>query len=162
MAEKKKRILVASAHNAYKRLFVILPGYDLRFVGTLAEAQSAFKTDGFSLILIGIYFEQSKMFELLKYVRSDIRYTEVPVACFRAILLPGPFDLKPFELRRSERVLSFDLTAFSDDAFGKQHSATGSSRCCIRTPTKSASLSFARFLLCRPIRLQFGRPPRIR
>jgi hypothetical protein len=61
---EKKRIVVASAHAAYKRLFAILPGYDLRFVETLAEAQSALKADDFSLIMIGIYFEQSKMFEL--------------------------------------------------------------------------------------------------
>jgi hypothetical protein len=120
VAEKKTRILVASAHNAYKRLFVILPGYDLRFVETLADAQSALKAGDFSLIMIGIYFEQSKMFELLKYVRSDIRYAEVPVACFRGILLPGAFDLKPFELRcKALGANAFlDLTAFSDDAFG--------------------------------------------
>jgi hypothetical protein len=120
VAEKKTRILVASAHNAYKRLFVILPGYDLRFVETLADAQSALKAGDFSLIMIGIYFEQSKMFELLKYVRSDIRYAEVPVACFRGILLPGLFDLKPFELRcKALGANAFlDLTAFSDDAFG--------------------------------------------
>ena len=49
---EKKRIVVASAHAAYKRLFAILPGYDLRFVETLAEAQSALKADNFSLIMM--------------------------------------------------------------------------------------------------------------
>ena len=120
MAEKKKRILVASAHNAYKRLFVILPGYDLRFVGTLAEAQSALKADDFSLIMIGIYFEQSKMFELLRYIKSDRKYADIPVVCFRGIPLSGSFDVKPLELRcRALGASAFlDLTAFTDDGFG--------------------------------------------
>ena len=120
MAEKKKRILVASAHAAYKRLFAILPGYDLRFVETLAEAQSALKADDFSLIMIGIYFEQSKMFELLRYIKSDRKYAEIPVVCFRGILMSGTFDVKPFELRCKALGASafFDLTAFTDDAFG--------------------------------------------
>lgn len=108
MAEKKKRILVASAHAAYKRLFAILPGYDLRFVETLAEAQSALKADDFSLIMIGIYFEQSKMFELLRYIKSDRKYADIPVVCFRGILLSGTLTLNhsSSDVRRSERTLS--------------------------------------------------------
>ena len=117
---EKKKILVASAHSAYKRLFAILPGYDLRFVETLTEGQSALKTDGFSLIMIGIYFEQSKMFELLRFAKSDPKYADIPVVCFRGVLLSDSFEVKPFELRCKALGASafFDLTAFTDDAFG--------------------------------------------
>jgi PleD family two-component response regulator len=119
MAERKK-ILVASAHSAYNRLFAILPGYDLRFVETVAAAQSALKANGFSLIMIGIYFEQSKMFEFLRYIKADHKYADIPVVCFRGILLSDSFDAKPFELRCKALGASafLDLTAFTDDAFG--------------------------------------------
>jgi DNA-binding NtrC family response regulator len=58
-----------------------LPGHDLTFVRTMVEALRALRHDGFQLVVIGLNFDESRMLELLQYVRSLQAYREVPVIC---------------------------------------------------------------------------------
>ncbi|MGN6717018.1 MAG: hypothetical protein ACTHLX_06465 [Candidatus Binatia bacterium] len=123
MAEKKTRILLACDYNAYKRIFAILSGYELVYVAILADAKAALKADGFSLVLTGIYFDQGRIFEVLKDVKSDVKYANVPIACFRGSVLPGAkfqFDREYFESRCKAMGANefFDLMEFADDATG--------------------------------------------
>jgi hypothetical protein len=120
---KKTRILLACVHSAYHRVFAILSGYELVYVATLPDAQSALKADGFNLIMIGTYFDQSKHLELIRYIKADVKYANVPIVCFRGNVLPGAkfdFDRKYFELhcKATGATEFFDLMQFADDAAG--------------------------------------------
>jgi DNA-binding NtrC family response regulator len=58
-----------------------LPGHDLTFVRTMMQAIHALRRDGFQLVVIELNFDESRMLELLQYVRSLPAYREVPVMC---------------------------------------------------------------------------------
>jgi CheY-like chemotaxis protein len=58
-----------------------LPGHDLAFVRTLWHAVHALRQDGFQLVVIDLDFDDSRMLELLQYVRALPAYREVPVMC---------------------------------------------------------------------------------
>jgi CheY-like chemotaxis protein len=123
MAAGKARILLGSVRQAYTRLFAILSGHDLQFVSTLAAARDALEGNAFDLIMIGIHFDESRMFELLHSVRADKRYAEVPVICFRGIAMEDSqigFSLDAVEAACTAAKANafFDLTAVPDDASG--------------------------------------------
>src|SRR6267378_901209 len=48
------------------------------------HAITKLRHDGFQLIVIGLDFDESRMFELLQYVRGLPRYKDVPVVCVHA------------------------------------------------------------------------------
>lgn len=58
-----------------------LPERQLAFARTLHEAISALRHDGFQLLVIELNFDESRMFELLQYVRALPKYKDVPVIC---------------------------------------------------------------------------------
>jgi len=75
------KVLVADVPEMDEKLRECLPGHDLTFVRTLYEAMRALRDDGFQLVVIGLNFDESRMLELLQYVRSLPVYREVPVIC---------------------------------------------------------------------------------
>ena len=74
-----KVVLVADTGDA--RLPAILAGYSLSFVRTLDEAKSILAGHNFDLILIGVHFDESRMFDLLRHVRAQERHRATPVVC---------------------------------------------------------------------------------
>jgi hypothetical protein len=123
MVKQSPRILVACARRGYPRPFAILPGYDLSFVGTLAESHAALQNGRFHLVMIGLYFDESRMFELLQYLKDDKRYSDVPVICFRGVEAsgdPGNVGLSGVEAACTEMGAKafVDLLAMPDDALG--------------------------------------------
>ncbi|OAI50498.1 hypothetical protein AYO46_10045 [Betaproteobacteria bacterium SCGC AG-212-J23] len=54
------------------------------------EALSALRHDGFSMVVIGVHFDESRMFDLLSHVHSLPAYREVPVICVQALDLEMP------------------------------------------------------------------------
>ena len=81
------RVLVADVPEMDAKLRECLPGHDLTFVRTMREAVHALRHDGFQLIVIGLDFDESRMLELLQYVRTLPVYKEVPVVCVHAAYL---------------------------------------------------------------------------
>ena len=77
----KTRVLCAAVAELDERLRECLPGYELAFVRTMHEAVSALRHDGYRLLVIELAFDESRMFELLQYVRSLPKYRDVPVVC---------------------------------------------------------------------------------
>src|SRR5882762_708164 len=75
------KVLAAAAPEMDEKLRECLPGHDLTFVRTMGEAIRALRSDGFQLVVIGLDFDESRMLELLQYVRSLPAYREVPVIC---------------------------------------------------------------------------------
>ena len=123
MAAKKSHILLACVQNGYTRLFAILTGHELTFVTTLADAHTALKAERFNMIMIGVNFDESRMFDLLQHVRADSKYSRVPVVCFRGIITPATevkFALEEVELACNAMGANtfFDLMAFPDNNLG--------------------------------------------
>jgi hypothetical protein len=119
----KARILAACARQAYTRLFAILSDCELALVSTLADADAALKAGGFNLVMIGLHFDESRMFELLHDVRADAKYERVPVVCFRGIIASdGDVDFTLEAVQAACKAMGanafFDLMAFTDDALG--------------------------------------------
>ena len=75
----KKLILVADHSDA--RISAMLNGHDLSFVRTLDEAKATLSGRNFDLIVIGVHFDESRMFDLLRHVRWQERHRATPVVC---------------------------------------------------------------------------------
>ena len=75
----KKTILVADHSDA--RLSAILAGHDLAHVRTLDEAKAVLAERTFDLVAISVHFDESRMFDLLRYVRWQERHRATPVVC---------------------------------------------------------------------------------
>jgi PleD family two-component response regulator len=74
-----KSILIADTGEA--RLPALLAGHTLAFVRTLDEAKTALAGRSFDLIVISVHFDESRMFDLLRHVRSQERHRATPVVC---------------------------------------------------------------------------------
>jgi PleD family two-component response regulator len=75
----KKSILVADHSDA--RLSALLSGHELAFVNTPDEAKRTLAGRNFDLIVIGVHFDESRMFDLLRHVRGQERHRATPVVC---------------------------------------------------------------------------------
>jgi len=75
------RVLAAASADLDEKLNECLPGHDLTFVRNMSQAIRALRRDGFQLVVIDLNFDESRMLELLQYVRSLPNYREVPVIC---------------------------------------------------------------------------------
>jgi len=78
------RVLVADVPEMDEKIRDCLPGHELAFVRTMHQAIAALRHDGYQLVVIGLEFDESRMLELLQYVRSLPKYKEVPVVCVHA------------------------------------------------------------------------------
>ena len=86
----KLRILVAANPEGHPRVAAILSGHELTFVETMDEAHSVLAARAFDLVLIGTRFDESRMFELVRYVKSVEKLAGTPVVCYRGILARHP------------------------------------------------------------------------
>jgi hypothetical protein len=84
------RVLVADVPGMDERIRHCLPGHELVFVRTMVQALAKLRRDGFSFVVIGVHFDESRMFELLSYVRSLPGYAEVPVVCVQGLEFAMP------------------------------------------------------------------------
>jgi hypothetical protein len=76
-----------------------------------------------SLIMVGTHFDGSRVFDRLRSVKTDAKYSRVPVICFRGIKFADTYDkslLRIVEPACKEMGAThfFDLVAFPDDARG--------------------------------------------
>lgn len=78
------RVLVAGTAEMDEKVRDCLPGHQLTFARTMQEAIAELRHDGFQLVVIGLEFDESRMLELLQYVRTLRHYKEVPVVCVYA------------------------------------------------------------------------------
>lgn len=75
------KVLVADIPEMDQTIRDCLPGNELQFVRTLPEAIAALRRGAYHLIVIGLHFDESRMFELLGFVRGLECYRDVPVIC---------------------------------------------------------------------------------
>jgi PleD family two-component response regulator len=78
-----KKILVADVPQMDERYSAALGGGEIAFVRTLAQARQALAGASYDLVAIGVYFDDSQMFDLLSALRGDDRHGGVPIVCVR-------------------------------------------------------------------------------
>jgi hypothetical protein len=104
-----KNILLAVVPRADLRLRRILAGHPLRSVQTIDQATRALHEEEYALAIIGVYFDQSRMFELLSYTRASALNQATPVVC----VLGVPSRFRELTLRGLERtVIAMSAQAF--------------------------------------------------
>jgi DNA-binding response OmpR family regulator len=111
------RILIADTPEGDRRISAILAGYDLVFVRTMNDAQRALAGTQFDLVLIGVHFDDSRMFDLLRSVHGSSR----PVVCMRSHHFASPaITIEGLEIATKALGcnLFLDLTWYADDAPG--------------------------------------------
>lgn len=77
-----KRILVADVPQMDARYSAALAGWEIAFARTMSEARQALggRRD---LVAIGVYFDDSRMFDLVRVLRGDELHAGVPIVCVR-------------------------------------------------------------------------------
>lgn len=115
------RVLIAATPVAEKRLQAILAGYSMTVVHTVQEAQAALAAERFTLAILGVYFDESRMFEVMSYARAGALNRDVPIVCVRGIR----GNISPITLRMLQQTINalsgcefLDLSAIPDDDAG--------------------------------------------
>ena len=117
-----KRILVADTSDSDRRLSAILAGQDVIFARTIGEAQRLLAQQQFDLVMIGVHFDDSRMFDLVRHVRAGGHHAGKQVACVRShrFISAAAISLEGLEI--AARALAcnvfLDLTKYPDDAHG--------------------------------------------
>src|SRR5439155_4599184 len=75
------KILIAASQEPQAICKRILREHSLVCTGTLAEAQRELESNGFDLILCTIAFDESRMFDLLRYAKSKRNWKRIPFVC---------------------------------------------------------------------------------
>ena len=78
-----KKVLVADVPEVKARMTAVLAHERPLFVHTLGAALTALAAEDFDLVLIGMHFDDSRMFDLLRDMRAGSRNHAVPVLCCR-------------------------------------------------------------------------------
>ena len=116
-----KRILIADTPDGERRLRAILSGYELVFVRTLSEAERELAHQQFALILIGVHFDDSRMFDLLRHLQSSGTRPGCAVVCMRSQqFVSHAITIEGLEIATKALGcnLFLDLTWYADDAIG--------------------------------------------
>ncbi|HUQ73312.1 MAG TPA: hypothetical protein VM183_01200 [Burkholderiales bacterium] len=72
-------ILTAVAPDTAERVRRILHGHNLHFVHHIDEAQNALDNEGIQLVFVGARFDESRMFDLLDFIRLDAERKKIPI-----------------------------------------------------------------------------------
>jgi DNA-binding response OmpR family regulator len=116
-----RKILVADTPEADRRLSAILSGYDVVSVRTLEQAERAVDATRFDMVLVGVHFDESRMFDFLRHLQAKGTHGACPVACTRSYRFVSPaISVEGLEIavRALGCKLFLDLTKYPDDAQG--------------------------------------------
>ena len=73
------KILCAVAPDTEERVRRILTGHDLHFARGIHAAEDVLKTQGVRLVVVGARFDESRMFDLLDYIRKNAEHKKIPI-----------------------------------------------------------------------------------
>lgn len=76
------RVLIADSTDGAANLLRILAGHDITVANKMSAALEALKKQVFDLVIVGVHFDESRMFELLPQIKKSQKYAEKPVICF--------------------------------------------------------------------------------
>lgn len=101
-----KKILVADVPQMDARYTAALPGWEIEFARTLGAARQALGGARYDLIAIGVYFDDSQMFDLVRALRAAERTAALPILCVRG--RPGFTAVSTGTLETALRALGAD------------------------------------------------------
>ena len=117
----KKRILVAV--EACERLERILAGHILTIPHSVEEAERELQAREYHMVILGVLFDESRMFELLRVVRTYKMNALTPVVC----MLTGESNLSAVAIEGLDHAVKamlanafLNLTKFPDDRAGNE------------------------------------------
>ena len=117
----KKRILVAV--EACERLERILDGHILTIPHSVREAERELQAREYHMVILGVLFDESRMFELLRVVRTYKMNALTPVVC----MLTGESNLSAVAIEGLDHAVKamlanafLNLTKFPDDRAGNE------------------------------------------
>ena len=128
-------ILVAAAPAGVQRLERALHGYRLVPVANMDEAKEALAQRHFACAILGVQFDESRMLEVLGYLRADERYRAIPAVCVIGIkgrLRGGAIGALDQAARALDARQVLDMDAFPDDAEGNDRLRSEVERCLVR------------------------------
>lgn len=90
------KIMIASAPGAREIAERILAGHDVTSTETLAQAKKCLLTQTYDLIICTISFNESRMFDLLRFVQSEPMLKPIPFICaaVKSTILKHPIALE--------------------------------------------------------------------
>jgi hypothetical protein len=74
-------VLLAAIPVAVERLCRLLPDQRTICPANLADAQVALARERFALAIMGVHFDDSRMFDLISYARASSLNRSVPIVC---------------------------------------------------------------------------------
>ena len=78
---QSRAVLIAAIPVAAERLCRLLPDQRTVCPANLAEAQVALARERFALAIMGVHFDESRMFDLISYARASSLNRGVPIVC---------------------------------------------------------------------------------
>jgi DNA-binding response OmpR family regulator len=115
-----KNVLVADVPQMDGRYSAALAGWQVAFVRTMPEAGQALTAQRRDLVAIGVYFDDSQMFDLVRAIRAGRSHAEVPILCVRG--RPGFTAITSRTLEVTVKALGadefIDLLHFGDEDAG--------------------------------------------
>ena len=121
LGEGMKKILVADVPQMDARYQAAAAGWELAFARTTTQACHALASSPFDLVAVGVYFDDSRMFDLVRAIRGDPDIEDLPIVCVRG--RPGFTAVTGRTLEMTLKALGadefVDLAHFGDDASGQ-------------------------------------------
>lgn len=120
----KAKVLVAAFPGARNRIASILNGHEIVFANTMGEATAALSDTRYDLILIGTKFDESRMFDLLRYLHEARKpRPHARIVCFRGMMAVPASDKAMVEgVSLSCSVLGasgfYDFAEYANDSAG--------------------------------------------
>ena len=115
------KILVADLPSMDARYSAAFTGWPLVFVRSMEEASAALEAPHYDAIAIGVYFDDSQMFDLVRAIRGHDLHNEAPILCVRGG--PGFAAVTTRTLEIAVQALSadcfIDLLQFQDEKSGE-------------------------------------------
>ena len=121
MVAHSRPVLVAAIPVAVERLCRLLADQRTVCPANLAEAQVALARERFALAILGVHFDESRMFDLISYARASALNRGVPIVCVLGVRR----KLSSLTVHLLEETINgmagcrfLDLTGIADDVTG--------------------------------------------
>jgi PleD family two-component response regulator len=120
----RAKIMLAIVAHKVELWRRILEGHELVFVVTLREAmQHLAEEDNLRMVIIGVHFDESRMFTLVGDIRANPKYRNIPIL---VVLSPGQYAFSAIAVEGIDRAVTalgangfLNLDHFPDNAEGE-------------------------------------------
>jgi PleD family two-component response regulator len=124
LPKARAKIMLAIVAHKVELWRRILEGHELVFVVTLREAmQHLAEEDNLRMVIIGVHFDESRMFTLVGDIRANPKYRNIPIL---VVLSPGQYAFSAIAVEGIDRAVTalgangfLNLDHFPDNAEGE-------------------------------------------